>query len=175
MIGRGVELSRLLDLVGLTDTSAPSPANAVVISGDAGVGKSRMLAELRQHALDARWQVLLGHCLDFGDSALPYLPFTEAFGRLAAEDPELSATIVRAHPAVRRLMPGQRLSGDSGDEARSMQNEPMDRAGLFASVLAVLDELAEAEMRRRAKTARRERRQRLAKTHGQRRNAPRTA
>jgi len=37
------------------------------------------------------------------------------------------------------------------------------------------DELAEAEMRRRAKTARRERRQRLAKTHGQRRNAPRTA
>ena len=142
MIGRGVELSRLLDLVGLTDASAPSPANAVVISGDAGVGKSRMLAELRQHALDARWQVLLGHCLDFGDSALPYLPFTEAFGRLAAEDPELSATIVRAHPAVRRLMPGQRLSGDSGDEARSTQNEPMDRAGLFASVLAVLDELA---------------------------------
>lgn len=37
------------------------------------------------------------------------------------------------------------------------------------------DELAEAELRRRAKVARRERRQRLAKSHGQRRNAPRTA
>jgi hypothetical protein len=39
----------------------------------------------------------------------------------------------------------------------------------------ISDELAEAEMRRRAKTERRERRQRLAKTQGQRRNAPRTA
>jgi ATP/maltotriose-dependent transcriptional regulator MalT len=148
MIGRGAELNRLLDLVGLGDGAPSAPgapvsvANAVVISGDAGVGKSRMLAELRQHALDARWQVLLGHCLDFGDSALPYLPFTEAFGRLAGEDPELTERIVRAHPAVRRLMPGQRLTGDAGDEARSTVNEPMDRAGLFASVLAVLDELA---------------------------------
>jgi hypothetical protein len=39
----------------------------------------------------------------------------------------------------------------------------------------ITDELAEAELRRRAKAARRERRQRLAKSHGQRRNAPRTA
>ena len=98
MIGRGVELSRLLDLVGLTDTSAPSPANAVVISGDAGVGKSRLLAELREHALDAGWRVLVGHCLDFGDSALPYLPFTEAFGRLAAEAPALAERSSRRTP-----------------------------------------------------------------------------
>jgi DNA-binding CsgD family transcriptional regulator/tetratricopeptide (TPR) repeat protein len=152
MIGRGAELSRLLELVGLADGAATTPgavrvANAVVISGDAGVGKSRMLAELRDHAVRADWQVLIGHCLDFGDSALPYLPFTEAFGRLAAEEPELSERLVRTHPAVRRLMPGQRLTvdvsaGSSGESARP--NEPMDRAGLFASVLAVLDELATA-------------------------------
>ncbi len=39
----------------------------------------------------------------------------------------------------------------------------------------ITEELAEAELRRRVKAARRERRQRLASSHGQRRNAPRTA
>ena len=39
----------------------------------------------------------------------------------------------------------------------------------------ITDEFADAELRRRAKVARRERRQQLAKNHRQRRNAPRTA
>ena len=143
MIGRTDELSQLLDLVALGGDAHTPGASAVIISGDAGVGKSRLLAELRQHALEAEWQVLLGHCLDFGESALPYLPFTEVFGRLAAEDPELSEAIARTHPAVRRLMPGRRLSSDGsgGGEPSGGDAEPMDRADLFASVLAVLDEL----------------------------------
>jgi len=87
MIGRTAEPSQLLDLVALGGDARIPGANAVIISGDAGVGKSRLLAELRQHALEADWQVLLGHCLDFGDSALPYLPFTEVRGPLAGEDP----------------------------------------------------------------------------------------
>lgn len=39
----------------------------------------------------------------------------------------------------------------------------------------ITEELAAAELHRRIKAARRERRQQLAKSHGQRRNAPRTA
>ena len=65
---------------------SPDPG-AVLLSGDAGVGKSRILAELTTVATAKSWRVLTGHCLDFGDSALPYLPFSELFGRLATEHP----------------------------------------------------------------------------------------
>ncbi len=137
MIGRSDELLTLVGLVGLTSDD-DSASGAVVISGDAGVGKSRLLAELHHRAHDADWRVLLGHCLDFGDSALPYLPFTEIFGRLATEFGELADSVARAHPAVRRLMPGRRTSNDT----QPTTSEPMDRADLFESVHATLAALA---------------------------------
>src|SRR5262245_30313630 len=80
LIGRAGELGRLTELIGI-----PTPdqgSSAILLSGDAGVGKTRVLLELRDVAVSHGWQVVAGHCLDFGDSALPYLPFTEIFGRL---------------------------------------------------------------------------------------------
>lgn len=138
IVGRAADLSRLATMVGL-DSAAPGRA-AVLLAGDAGVGKTRMLAELRDRAQQAGWRVLVGHCLDFGDSALPYLPFSEVFGRLAAEAPGLAESVVDAHPAVARLMPGRRLLSDAGQS----RTERMDRAELFEVVLAALDWLSRA-------------------------------
>ena len=46
---------------------------------------------------------LVGHCLDFGDSALPYLPFTELFGRLdRARRRRRPVALAEAHPALSR-------------------------------------------------------------------------
>ena len=103
LVGRAAELDRLAGLVGLSHPSGDGqsgPESAVLLSGDAGVGKTRLLAELRQHAEDAGHRVLVGHCLDFGDGALPYLPFSEAFGRLATESPTLAQSLVQAAPAI---------------------------------------------------------------------------
>ena len=54
--------------------SSPRRTPNVLLAGDAGVGKTRLLTELRDLAVAEGWQVVAGHCLDFGDSALPYLP-----------------------------------------------------------------------------------------------------
>ena len=113
LVGRAQELERLAGLVGVPAPSgAPVGPGSVLLAGDAGVGKTRLLAELRDTASAAGWQVVIGHCLDFGDSTLPYLPFSEIFGRLAADRPAVAAQLIEAHPAVARLMPGRRIMGD---------------------------------------------------------------
>ncbi len=152
LIGRLDELDLLTGAVGLVDVSGAGPGDAgpgsrpgptasaqtgaaVLLGGDAGVGKTRLLQELQTRANDAGWRVVVGHCLDFADSALPYLPFTELFGALAREEPERAAELIDAQPALARLMPGRRLLA-GGDLER------LDRAELFEAVHAAFDQLA---------------------------------
>ena len=54
----------------------------MLLAGDAGVGKTRLLTELRDVALGEGWLVLAGHCLDLADGPLPYLPFSEILVRI---------------------------------------------------------------------------------------------
>ena len=70
------ENSATLPLPGVPVTLVGA-SGAVLLSGDAGVGKTRLLIELRDRAKAEGWRVYAGHCLDFGESALPYLPFSE--------------------------------------------------------------------------------------------------
>ncbi|MGH3507133.1 MAG: ATP-binding protein, partial [Nocardioidaceae bacterium] len=138
LIGRAGELDRLTTLIGL-----PTPDHghsAVLLSGDAGVGKTRLLLELRDHAEDKGWRVVAGHCLDFGDSALPYLPFTEIFGRLAGDEPALAEALAEANPAIRRLLPGRRLLSGGGH----VEPDSVDRADLFEAVHASFERLGQS-------------------------------
>jgi hypothetical protein len=132
IIGRGQESRRMADLVGLNG----GPTGHVLLGGDAGVGKSRLLAELTAAVHDAGWRVLVGHCLDFGESALPYLPFSEAFGRLAVDDGATARALVEASPAISRLLPAHRLLADA-----TPPTEATGREALLHAVHGALDEL----------------------------------
>ena len=137
LVGRADELERLETLLGLA--AGQPTVTAVLLGGDAGVGKTRMLAELRPRAVAAGWRVVVGHCLNFGDSALPYLPFSEVFGRLVDEAPDVAEYVVKASPAVARLMPGRRVlaAADQPDDER------LDRAGLLEAVHVGLTALSQ--------------------------------
>jgi DNA-binding CsgD family transcriptional regulator/tetratricopeptide (TPR) repeat protein len=144
--GREHELDQLAGLLGLPRVGEPATAATapfVLLGGDAGVGKTRLLAELVDRADQAGWRTLVGHCLDFGDSALPYLPFSEVFGRLAAGDPQVAASLTQAHPALTHLQPGRRLlSGSVGVRAADADPaDTLDRGDLFESLHAALEDL----------------------------------
>ena len=153
LVGRDDELSELSELLGIDKVLSGS--GSVLLGGDAGVGKTRLLRALRERAAQTGRRDIVGHCLNFGDSALPYLPFSEIFGRLLAESPDLVGPIVAAHPSINRLLPGQRVrTGVStvpsttdpddhlrGDRAARAQSS---RADLFGSVHALLEELAQS-------------------------------
>jgi DNA-binding CsgD family transcriptional regulator/tetratricopeptide (TPR) repeat protein len=150
LIGRDAELTEIASLLGVGSSAAgdgPSVVEPVhvVLSGDAGVGKTRLLVELRDLAVEERWLVVAGHCLDFGDSALPYLPFSEVLGRLQAELPELVERVAEAHPALARLQPGRRVlvATDGAPAATRLEGESVDRADLFTAVHSLLEEAAQ--------------------------------
>ncbi|HEX6246398.1 MAG TPA: AAA family ATPase [Nocardioidaceae bacterium] len=152
LVGRDDELDELARLVGLEGGSG---TGMVLLSGDAGVGKTRLLTELRDRADAAGWHTVAGHCLDFGDSALPYLPFTEILGRLVQDDPGVVSAIAETHPAVRQLLPGRRVlfgqvpaqSVPTADRAAAPatgagQAQDVERSELFETVHAVFERLA---------------------------------
>ncbi|KAA0940602.1 ATP-binding protein, partial [Streptomyces apricus] len=125
-IGRRDELARLTQVL---DRARTGEARAVLVAGDAGVGKTRMLAEAAGRATAAGTTVVTGHCVDLGDVGLPYLPFTEILGVLAAD--ERFAATVAAHPVAGRLL------GDGGSGARDAGGRPQ----LFEGMAALLAEL----------------------------------
>lgn len=133
LVGRDTELEELVSWLGEPGEGGTS----VLLSGDAGVGKTRLLTEVGERMTSAGSRVVVGRCLDLGDSALPYLPFTEVLERLAIELPEVVAGVAGRHPTLTRLQPGRRtLAGESGDGAA------IDRSALFDAVRALLDAAA---------------------------------
>ena len=139
LVGRDAELEELVSLLGGDDEGggATSVSRAVLLSGDAGVGKTRLLTEVRDRLDADGWRVVAGHCLDLGDSALPYLPFSEILGRLAADLPEVVEAVAGRHPTLARLQPGRRtLAGEA------LAGEAVERSALFDAVRALLEEAA---------------------------------
>ncbi|MGW1613644.1 helix-turn-helix transcriptional regulator [Streptomyces sp. NPDC002285] len=125
LIGRDGELARLFTAL---ERARDGEARAVLIAGDAGVGKTRVLDEAAGRAARDGMVVLTGHCVDLGDVGLPYLPFTEVLGVLAGD--ERFADVLAAHPVVGRLLGG-------GTDAVN------DRLRLFEGVAGLLADLAD--------------------------------
>jgi DNA-binding NarL/FixJ family response regulator len=130
LVGRDRELAAMRRLVG---GDAPRSA-ALVLAGDAGVGKTRLLGEFLDQLAGDGWRVLMGHCLDFGDTAMPYLPFTEMLRRLDQDEAGLTTELAAAHPALAQLSRTQRGADAPADG--------LERAEIFASMHACLEDLA---------------------------------
>ena len=137
MVGRDGELTRLLGL--LDDAAAGRPAHAL-LSGDAGVGKTRLVTELAARASDRGFLVLSGRCAELGD-AIPYLPLADAL-REAAAGPAAEAVVgaLAARPVLGQLLPDRACPESREGEASGLAQQQ-----LFGAVLGLLAELAAAQ------------------------------
>jgi len=140
LVGRAGELARLL--ARLEDASSRQAVVALV-SGDAGVGKTRLVAELAKLAGERGFTVLSGRCAEVGDS-VPYLPLADAL-REATHAPSGSAAFaplldaLASRPVLGRLLPDQ-----GSAEPADGDGSGLARQQLFGAVLGLLAELAEA-------------------------------
>src|ERR1700761_7614410 len=130
LVGRDAELARLR---GLLQDAAAGRAVTGLVSGDAGIGKSRLVAEAMQIAERDGFTVLCGQCAEIGDS-VPYLPFADAF-RTA---PPRIEQAIKARPVLSRLLP------DGDGQAREADWAGLARQQMFGAVLSLLSELSAA-------------------------------
>ncbi|MEY9861169.1 DNA-binding CsgD family transcriptional regulator/tetratricopeptide (TPR) repeat protein [Catenulispora sp. GAS73] len=92
-VGRDHELQQLR---GLLDQAAAGRAGTVVLGGEAGVGKSRLLAQFVAEAeKDHQAHVLRGACIELGGGLIPYAPLVESLRMLVRErgEDEIRAAI----------------------------------------------------------------------------------
>lgn len=83
LVGRADEFGMLTELVQqIDDPAAPS---CVLVTGEAGVGKTRLLSDLADVAASGGVRVLRGACLQLFE-ALPYGPFVDVLEQIQAED-----------------------------------------------------------------------------------------
>jgi DNA-binding CsgD family transcriptional regulator len=133
MVGRDDELARLLTLL---DDAEAGRSVVALVSGDAGVGKSRLIGEATRLAAGRGYTVLSGQCAELGDS-VPYLPLADAL-RGAAHSTGVRDAL-SSRPGLSRLLP------DGGDGQQADQNHSgLARQQMFGGVLGLLAELAAA-------------------------------
>jgi DNA-binding NarL/FixJ family response regulator/tetratricopeptide (TPR) repeat protein len=144
-IGRAVELRRVDALL---ERAAQGRPQVVLVSGDAGVGKTRLLLALADRARRRGMRVLMGASVELGDIGLPYLPVVDALRGLA-DDPEeagLLAAAATTAPGLVRLLPGIDPAGPGGDTLDQLQVLDAVRAVLVgrserSPVVLVLEDL----------------------------------
>jgi DNA-binding NarL/FixJ family response regulator len=128
LVGRDAELARLRAML---DDAAAGRAVGALVSGDAGVGKSRLVAEVMTLAGGDGFSVLSGQCAEIGDS-VPYLPFADAL----RNGPPRVEEAIKARPVLAWLLP------DGGWQAGEADWSGLARQQMFGALLGLLAELA---------------------------------
>jgi DNA-binding CsgD family transcriptional regulator len=133
LIGRVEQMAALEDAFESVRQGGPA---SILLGGEAGVGKSRMVDEFTASARRAGARVLTGGCMQLGVDGLPFAPFTAMLRDLVHEMGADAFTAMlpgRATRELARLLP--ELGTPDPDDAGPA------RARLFEEMLAALEQL----------------------------------
>lgn len=111
---------------------------AILVSADAGVGKTRLLSRMAEVAEAAGALVVISHCIDLGDVGLPYLPFAEALTALRSVTDTVEP-VIAARPALGRLLDVGLVAPHGGAEDQAA------RLQLFDGIAAAMSTCGTAE------------------------------
>jgi DNA-binding CsgD family transcriptional regulator len=146
-IGRQRELASLDDAV---SRARSGDATVILVGGDAGIGKSRLVAEAARRARESGALVLEGGCIALGEGdGLPFAPIVEAFRRLPAI---VAAGAIPGIDGIGSLRSSEtsdlgRLLPELGDapspDARVFDRPDWVQARIFEGVLSLLRALGE--------------------------------
>ncbi|MFD5159801.1 AAA family ATPase [Streptomyces hawaiiensis] len=132
-VGRAEELGTLHDALVRAREGEPQ---ALLIGGEAGVGKTRLVEEFTAAARRRGAVVALGGCVEIGADGLPFAPFSTALRALRRELPgELTAAAAGQEEELARLLP------ELG-ESRAGRHDEEGMARLFELTARLLERVA---------------------------------
>ncbi|MEV0228216.1 AAA family ATPase [Nonomuraea sp. NPDC050786] len=136
-VGREEELAALSDSF---DEARKGTVTSVLLGGEAGVGKTRLVQRFAEQCQAGGAHVLFGACVELSTEGLAYAPFTAALRQLVRE---------QGPAAVAALLPGgaerdlARLLPEFGEPSGDGETDA-GRARLFEQFLTLLERLAYA-------------------------------
>ena len=135
-VGRAEQLARFDQALA---RGAEGDPTALLVAGDSGVGKSRLVSEYGERARAAGARVLTGDCVELGEGELPYAPVVGLLRELQRE--------VGTEALVELVGPGRaelgRLLPEAGDPSGAEADEEFAQARLFEALLSLLGRLGE--------------------------------
>lgn len=134
IVGRDDELARLRTLLDELREAGPT---VVLVAGEAGVGKSRLVDELVRVATERRVRVVRGWCVEFGEAIWPLAPVRDMLTTLVdqLDGDALELVLGRSGVQLAQLVP--ELAPDAGPA------EPLSAERLGELVLGVIRRLAQ--------------------------------
>lgn len=139
LIGRQREVASLHALV---DEVQSGQGQVVLLSGEAGIGKSRLAAEVKTRAQTQGFLVLQGSCFPT-DRSSPYAPLLDLLGSSQTRE-LLSHSTVGGEPLVRDLallLPGL-VPVPSGETQSGPRDPEQERRRLFVALTELFTGLA---------------------------------
>ena len=139
-VGREAPLRTLLERL---DRAVEGHGTVLLLGGDAGVGKSRLVRDLKQEATARHIRVIEGRCSST-ESSVPYAPFMDALRfRIAKGEGEEVAKILGPLRAILAPIFPQLESASTISENASERER--DRERPYALIFGVLERLASAD------------------------------
>ncbi|WP_225794682.1 helix-turn-helix transcriptional regulator [Streptomyces aculeolatus] len=135
-VGRSAELGTLTEAY---DRAAAGEPCAVLVGGEAGVGKSRLVEEFLARAEAAGAVAAVGNCIESGADGLPFAPFSTALRALRRRlGDRLDEVVAGQQGELARLLPEL---GPIPDPPAAGQGEA-GRARLYELAARMLEKLA---------------------------------
>jgi DNA-binding CsgD family transcriptional regulator/tetratricopeptide (TPR) repeat protein len=145
-IGRDAETAAMASAV---EAARAGDSSIVLIGGEAGIGKTRLIDEVAARARAGGAVVLHGGCVSLGEGGgLPFAPFVEALRRLPAVlatgafgELDLETLRTPATAELGRLMP--EFGTPTGEDVGGFARPEWVQARIFEGLLGLLGALAE--------------------------------
>jgi tetratricopeptide (TPR) repeat protein len=139
LLGRDKSLATIRKAM---DRAVSSKGSFVLISGEAGIGKTAVISKISEEAKSKGWVIMSSECFP-GKGGDPYLPFISAL-KDYLETMERSSSRHRGHGSAPATLPaslmGVATQDDLAEERRSIKELKSDRERMFENVLDLIKE-----------------------------------
>lgn len=140
LIGRAEELAVLATA---RERAAAGEFGAILVAGEAGVGKTRLVGEMQRRAGESGARIMVGECVELAEGELPFAPLTAALRPLARDLGPAELDALPGREELARLLPELGDSGSAWTGHDSALREPLAQSRLFEVLLGLLTRLGE--------------------------------